>query len=161
MASQTIIKKKINRLSSGAALIAVLHVPCFLKPSNIFKLQNLFYITGVCTLLCFEQYWSSSGDSKIANETAVLSTLSSTFGHALVYEPMCPIGDGLVVPHILSCVAVKVYIIKIYIMDGRTAASSAILPSPLLGSLLRSWGHAVAWLVEALCYKPERRGFDS
>jgi hypothetical protein len=23
------------------------------------------------------------------------------------------------------------------------------------------WGHAVAQLVEALCYKPERRGFDS
>jgi membrane-associated PAP2 superfamily phosphatase len=22
-------------------------------------------------------------------------------------------------------------------------------------------GHAVAWLVEALCYKPEGRGFDS
>jgi hypothetical protein len=23
------------------------------------------------------------------------------------------------------------------------------------------WGHAVAYLVEALCYKPEVRGFDS
>jgi hypothetical protein len=23
------------------------------------------------------------------------------------------------------------------------------------------WGHAVAYLVETLCYKPEGRGFDS
>jgi hypothetical protein len=26
---------------------------------------------------------------------------------------------------------------------------------------LHYWGHAVAQLVEALCYKPEGRGFDS
>jgi hypothetical protein len=26
---------------------------------------------------------------------------------------------------------------------------------------ITSWGHAVAQLVEALCYKPEGRGFDS
>jgi len=31
----------------------------------------------------------------------------------------------------------------------------------LLTHILLMWGHAVAQLLEALCYKPEGRGFDS
>jgi hypothetical protein len=29
------------------------------------------------------------------------------------------------------------------------------------GAWLDSWGHAVAYLVEAVCYKPEGQGFKS
>jgi ABC-type enterochelin transport system permease subunit len=34
------------------------------------------------------------------------------------------------------------------------------IPNFLIGHL-QNMGHMVAWLVEALCYKPEGRGFDS
>jgi hypothetical protein len=37
---------------------------------------------------CFDQHWSSSGVSKIADEAAVLSSISLIFGYALVYAPM-------------------------------------------------------------------------
>jgi hypothetical protein len=35
---------------------------------------------------CFDQHWSSSGDSKIADETTVLPSVSSIFG---VCPPLC------------------------------------------------------------------------
>jgi hypothetical protein len=35
------------------------------------------------------QHWSLSGDTKIADEAAVLPSVSSIFGVCLIYVPMC------------------------------------------------------------------------
>jgi hypothetical protein len=46
------------------------------KTFKSFKLQNFFCITGVYTL-CFNEHWSSLDVSKIADETAVVPSISS------------------------------------------------------------------------------------
>jgi hypothetical protein len=46
-------------------------------------------------------------------------------------------------------------------MEYSDQGSSGFPPSLQANIRSVSWGHAVAYMVEALCYKPEGLGFDS
>jgi hypothetical protein len=75
--------------------LLVSHLTCnlLLIPLKVLILKSLLHHWSMHTT-CFDQHWSSSGVSKIVDETAVLSSKVQFLGHVLVYEPMCPVVMG-------------------------------------------------------------------